>query len=71
LNLATLQQRYDEALDAQHALLTGTAVVEFRDQNGELVKYNQASAGRLGAYIQDLARQLGTVIPQGPMSVFL
>lgn len=54
----TVQQQYDEASAAYHALLTGQAVAEFRDQNGETVRYTAANRGALAAYIADLKRQL-------------
>ncbi len=60
----------NEAEAAYHALLTGQAVVEFRDQNGETVKYGQASRLGLAAYILDLKRQLGIVTGTGPMRVW-
>lgn len=56
-----------EARAAYHALMTGTAVVEFRDQNGETVKYGQANANKLAIYIQELERKLGLNAARGPM----
>lgn len=57
--MATLQERLDEAEQAYHKLMTGTALVEFRDSNGENVRYNAASAPRLAAYIKTLRIELG------------
>lgn len=44
------------ALTAHSELLTGKTVVEFRDQNGEMVKYQAAKAGDLASYIETLRR---------------
>lgn len=69
--MAVTQTLLDEAEAAYHALITGRAVVKFRDQNGEEVSYNQASRLGLLAYIQDLKRQLGQVtLSPGPMRVW-
>lgn len=65
--MATLQERLDEAENIYHDLMVGKSVVELRDSNGELVRYTQASAGRLAAYIQDLKRQLDQTTDLGPM----
>lgn len=43
-----------EAESAYHRLMTGGAVAEFRDSNGELVRYTAQSAPRLKIYIQEL-----------------
>lgn len=57
-----------EAEAAYHKLMTGRAAVEFRDSNGELVRYQTANAGRLAAYIHSLKVKLGMVC-SGPMTV--
>ena len=62
-----LQTRLDEAEAAYHALMTGQAVAEFRDHNGETVRYTAANASRLLAYIQSLKMQLGK-LPPGALS---
>lgn len=62
-----LQQRLAEAERAYHALMTGKTVVEFRDSNGENLKYNQSSMRSLGMYIESLKRQLGLGSGLGPM----
>lgn len=49
--IAVLEARYD-------ALMSGGAVVEFQDQNGEKVRYSSANAGKLLAYINELKAQL-------------
>ena len=70
--MATLAERLADAEAAQHALLTGTAVVELRDQNGETVKYNAATRSGLAAYIESLRRQIsGRTVQTGPMRVFM
>lgn len=58
----TAAERLVEAEGALHALLTGQAVAEVRDQNGESVRYSQANVSRLRAYIA----QLKTEVAGGP-----
>lgn len=55
-NLAAAEKAY-------HALMTGQSVAEFRDQNGELVRYTPANAQRLQGYILSLKMALG--LPTG------
>ena len=52
--------------------MTGTSVVELRDQNGETIKYGASSRSALAAYINDLKTQLGLICPgsRGPMKVW-
>lgn len=57
--MATLAERLAEAEAAHHELLTGRGVVEVTDSNGESLRYQQASIGRLASYISDLRRQIG------------
>lgn len=66
--MATTQELLDQANDAYHRLMTGAAVVEVTDQNGERVRYQPSNAYRLAAYINTLERKLATE-PQGPMQV--
>lgn len=69
--MPTTQELLTEARAAYHALMTGTAVVEVRDQNGEIVKYQPASILRLAAYIQTLEALLaGRTAASGPMQVW-
>lgn len=69
--MAVTQSMLDEAVAAYHRLMTGAGVVEFRDQNGETVKYERANAYRLAAYIQELRRELGLLSAgTGPMRVW-
>lgn len=56
--MATLTELLADAEQAYHSLITGTAVVKVRDQNGEEVTYNQTSLARLLAYIQTLKDQI-------------
>ncbi|PAL23528.1 gpW family head-tail joining protein [Sphingopyxis sp. GW247-27LB] len=56
-----------EAKTAYHALMTGRSVVEARDQNGEMVRYGIANAGRLAAYIDQLERKIDPTKASGPM----
>ena len=66
--MAVTYVQLQEARTAYHALMTGQSIVEFRDQNGETVKYGQANANKLAIYIQQLEQQLGqTTAPRGPM----
>lgn len=71
----TTQQALNEAKQAYHDLLTGQAVTEFRDQNGETVRYTQINRAALADYISRLERQLATengATPSGiaPMRVW-
>lgn len=60
-----------EARSAYHKLMTGSALAEIRDQNGENVRFTAARKADLYAYIQDLERQLtadcGRPRPNRPM----
>lgn len=58
----------EEAELAYHKLATGKAAVEFRDSNGETIRYTQTSMGDLAKYIQLLKSQLGLGC-NGPMTV--
>lgn len=69
--MATTQELLQDARDAYHRLMTGTQVVELRDQNGETVKYNLASASKLLAYINTLQDALNPCNRiNAPMRVF-
>lgn len=46
--------RRTEASAKRHLLLTGQAVEQFVDQNGELVKYTKANLRALDLYIAEL-----------------
>ncbi len=60
-----------EAEAAMHALMTGTQVIEVKDQNGETLRYNQAKKADLAIYIETLKQQLGILTRgTGPMRVF-
>lgn len=56
----TTLEALNEAKQAYHNLLTGQAVTEFRDQNGEMVRYTQINRAALADYISRLERQLAT-----------
>lgn len=47
-----------EAKTAYHKLMTGEALVEVRDQNGETVRFTQINRAALYSYIQDLERKV-------------
>ena len=69
--IITMQMLLD-AQEAYHALLTGSAVAEFVDQNGEKIRYTAAKRTDLWAYIEWLKGQLGlAVAPSGPMRVWM
>lgn len=70
--LTVTQEMLDEAQKAYHQLMIGDGIAEFRDQNGETVKYAKADANRLLNYINWLKGELGIVTaPAGPMRVWL
>ena len=73
LSLETLQQYLSEAQAAYHRLMTGAALVTVKDQNGEMVTYQAASAMRLSAYIANLEAQIAALTgarrASGPMWV--
>lgn len=56
--MASLSDRIAEAEDAYHRLMKGEAVVEFKDSNGETLRYQPARKADLNAYIQGLKAQL-------------
>lgn len=58
-----------EAEQALHRLMTGQSAVEFRDSNGESVRYSAISANKLQGYILSLKLQLGMPTGLGPMRV--
>lgn len=61
----------DNARAAYHQLMTGGQVAEFRDQNGEMVRYSAANRLALAAYIKWLESQLGIAAPSSaPMRVW-
>lgn len=47
-----------EAEAAYHKLMTGTAVVEFTDQNGDKVRFSSANQQKLYLYIQQMRAAL-------------
>lgn len=55
----SLAQQLADAEAAYARLMMGTATVEVEDQSGERIRYAQASASRLAAYIAELRRQIG------------
>lgn len=73
--MATVQERLNEAEAAYHDLVTGRAVAEIRDQNGETVRYSKADLSKLQLYINSLKQTLaasgGTSTSGGPMRVLL
>jgi hypothetical protein len=66
----TTRQLYDDAVLAQHQLLTGTSPRVVVDQNGERVEYTAANRAALASYINILAGQLGlSGRTSGPLGV--
>ena len=65
----TTLQALTEARQAYHDLLTGQAVTEFRDQNGEMVRYTQINRAALSDYIARLERQYALEIGATPSGV--
>lgn len=65
--MATIQERYDEAVAAYHTLMTGGGVVTVVDQNGERVEYQTANKSSLSAYIAMLYAQLYPAAARGPL----
>lgn len=65
-----LNTSLQEAEQAYHRLMTGQSAVEFRDSNGELVRYSAVSATKLAGYILLLKSQLGIPTSVGPMRVW-
>ena len=56
------QAMLDEARAAYHQLLTGTALVEIRHEQQGYMRYAQANAAALLAYISSLEGQLNVPI---------
>jgi len=68
--MATISELLTDAKNAYHSLLTGKQAVEFRDSNGETVRYNTANISKLAAYIADLERQSNpSPRTSGPMGI--
>lgn len=67
------QEMLDEAVAAYHRLMTGGGVYEYRDSNGEVVRYSRADLGKLAAYISWLKSQLcpDHRHTMGPMKVWM
>lgn len=69
--MATTAQKIVEVETAIHALVTGTQVRVFVDQNGERVEFNSSNLQRLQAYLSTLnALQAGLPTNVGPIGFF-
>lgn len=66
---AELTTALKQAEDAYHRLMTGRQAVEFRDSNGEMVRYTAPNARLLYGYILGLRQQLGIGSGSRPMGV--
>ena len=71
--ITATQEMLDEAVAAYHRLMTGGGVYEYRDQNGEVVRYSRIDLPRLATYIQSLRAQLHPQcnVHSGPMKVWM
>lgn len=65
------QQMLDEARAAYIRIATGGGVYEFRDQNGEVVRYARTDLNKLYALIQMLETELDLSTAPPPMQVWL
>lgn len=54
-----LIQMLREAKNALHQIMLGDKVVEVKDQNGEVIKYDRANRNHLEDYIRQLELQIG------------
>ena len=59
-----------QAEEAYHSLMIGQGVAEFQDQNGERVRYTQASKTNLYNYILSLRSELGLSTAARPGKVW-
>ena len=66
----TLEEKLEQAEAAYHDLMMGKGVVEVRDSNGEMVRYNAANRSQLAGYINELKRQMGQTCA-GPARVWM
>ena len=66
----TDQERLTEAQQALHDLLSGQAVAQVTDQNGESVRYVRANVQSLLTYIEDLQRRVSTTTTTGPLQIW-
>lgn len=66
--IAKYTARLEKAEEAYDSLMIGGAAVEFRDQNGELIRYSRANAGNLLSYINQLRAMLGMCAYMGGVS---
>ncbi len=63
MDIATCQQRLEEAQDAYHALLTGGQARQIIDSNGDQVQFTSANQASLVTYIQQLQALCGDCTP--------
>jgi hypothetical protein len=65
--MATQEELLTEAKAAYHRLMLGESVVEVRDQSGESIRYQAATASRLLAYIRQMEPTFLLPAANGPM----
>ena len=52
--IITIRQRLAQAKEAYHEVMMGKGTAEVRDSDGSSIRYNNANASRLKAYIAEL-----------------
>lgn len=65
--MATQDEMLTEAKNAYHRLMLGESVVEVRDQSGESIRYQAATASKLLAYIRQMDPTYLLPAASGPM----
>jgi hypothetical protein len=65
--MATTAELLAQAKEAYHRLMLGESVVEVRDQSGESIRYQAATASRLLAYIRTMDPTFGLTCGGAPM----
>lgn len=70
---AVTQEMLDEAIAAYQRIMVGGGVYEYRDQNGETVRYSRVDLPKLWAWITFLQGQLNPTCRgnNGPMTVWM
>lgn len=67
MKMATTAELLDQAKEAYHRLMLGESVVEVRDQSGESIRYQAATASRLLSYIRSMDPTFLMPSATGPM----
>ena len=69
--LGATQEMLDEARKALIDLAMGGGIAEFRDQNGETIRYSRADINALRALIREMEIELGLAVVRPPMKVWM